>query len=112
VSERVTALLENKLRNLDNLVRERMERMMPLARTLMDNEDERAIIAMLLDEYYQKMLHAAPAVPDAGPGESPASGSAVASEVAEGGEAESETGESHGRGGRRRRKGGRGGRSR
>jgi ATP-dependent RNA helicase DeaD len=105
VSERVTALLENKLRNLDKLVLERMQRMMPLARTLMDNEDERAIIAMLLDEYYQKMLHARPDVPE---------GEAGGPE--EGGEADSggEAGEGEGRrgGGRRRRRGGRGGRSR
>jgi ATP-dependent RNA helicase DeaD len=105
VAERVTALLENKLRNLDTLVRERMQRMMPLARTLMENEDERAIIAMLLDEYYQKMLHAAPDVPDAEPGDEPAR-DAGASEAGE-----SEEGRGR-RGGRRRRKGGRGGRSR
>ena len=60
VAERVTALLEARLRDQDKLVRERMQRMLPLARGLGDNDDELAIIAMLLDEYYQKMLHAPP----------------------------------------------------
>ena len=63
VSERVTALLEQKLRSLDRLVAERMQRMMPLAQALGDNEDERPIIAMLLDEYYQESLHAPPDLP-------------------------------------------------
>jgi len=58
VSERTTAALEAKLRGLDKLVRERMERMMPLARRLADEEDELAVLAMLIDEYYQKLLHA------------------------------------------------------
>jgi ATP-dependent RNA helicase DeaD len=62
VSERVTALLEARLRNTDRLVRERMQRMLPLAGRLGDNEDERTVIAMLLDEYYQSVLHAPPAV--------------------------------------------------
>lgn len=57
VAERVTAMLEAKLRNLDKLVRERMDRMVPLAQNLGESEDERAIIAMLIDEYYQKTLH-------------------------------------------------------
>jgi ATP-dependent RNA helicase DeaD len=57
VAERVTALLEAKLRRLDGLVRERLERMMPLAGRLGENEDERRVLAMLLDEYYQESLH-------------------------------------------------------
>jgi ATP-dependent RNA helicase DeaD len=65
VSERVVALLENKLRKLDKLVLERKQRMMPLAKELAESEDEHAVLAMLLDEYYQKMLHSAPDVPDA-----------------------------------------------
>jgi ATP-dependent RNA helicase DeaD len=65
VGQRVTALLEQKLRHLDRLVVERMERMIPLARGLFESDDERAIIAMLLDEYYQKTLHAPPDLPPA-----------------------------------------------
>jgi ATP-dependent RNA helicase DeaD len=63
VSERVTALLEQRLRDLDRLVRERMGRMLPLAARLGENEDERALLAMLIDEYYQSVLHAPPAPP-------------------------------------------------
>ena len=35
---------------------------MPLARALLENEDELPIITMLLDDYYQQVLHA-PVVP-------------------------------------------------
>ncbi len=63
VGQRVTALLEAKLRHLDRLVVERMQRMMPLAQGLWESEDERAVIAMLLDEYYQNSLHAPPDLP-------------------------------------------------
>jgi len=95
VAERVTALLEQKLRNLDRLVAERMQRMMPLARSLGDSDDERAVIAMLLDEYYHESLHAPPELPPVEPG-------------ADAGEME----EPRRGGGRRRRRGGRSGRSR
>jgi ATP-dependent RNA helicase DeaD len=71
VAERVTAQLETKLRTLDKLVRERMERMIPLARRLGETDDELAVIAMLIDEFYQKTLHAVPEVPREG--ERPAS---------------------------------------
>jgi ATP-dependent RNA helicase DeaD len=72
VAERVTALLEARLRDLDGLVRERMQRMLSLARNFGENDDELAIIAMLLDEYYQKILHAPPELPS-GAGETVAS---------------------------------------
>lgn len=58
VGERVTALLENKLRNRDRLKLERMNRFLGLARTLAESEDELPIIAMLMDDYYQESLHA------------------------------------------------------
>lgn len=64
VSERVTALLEAKLRQRDRLQVERMQRFMPLARNLGQNEDELALLAMLLDDYYQQSLHAAPSLPE------------------------------------------------
>jgi len=63
VAERVTAFLEQRLRGLDALVRERMKRMLPLAARLGESDDERAVMAMLLDEYYQQTLHAPPEVP-------------------------------------------------
>jgi ATP-dependent RNA helicase DeaD len=58
VSERVTALLEARLRDRDAQKTERSKRFVALGRSLAENEDESAIIAMLLDDYYQQMLHA------------------------------------------------------
>src|SRR6476660_4516116 len=58
VSERVTALLEARLRQRDNLQKERSTRFVPLGRSLAESEDESAIVAMLLDDYYQQTLHA------------------------------------------------------
>ncbi|OPY88617.1 MAG: ATP-dependent RNA helicase DeaD [Smithella sp. PtaU1.Bin162] len=63
VSERITALLEARLRSRDNLEVERMQRFVPLARNLTQAEDELALIAMLLDDYYQQSLHALPVQP-------------------------------------------------
>ena len=62
-SQRVTALLETRVRNLDRLVVERMQRMVPLARRLGEDDDEVAVMAMLLDDFYQKSLHAPPELP-------------------------------------------------
>jgi ATP-dependent RNA helicase DeaD len=61
VAERITALLEARLRSRDNLEIERMQRFVPLARNLSQAEDELPLIAMLLDDYYQLSLHAPPA---------------------------------------------------
>ena len=63
VTERLTTLLEARLRERDKLQTERSLRFVPLARTLIENEDESAIIAMLLDDYYQQILHAPPVQP-------------------------------------------------
>ncbi|HSR68181.1 MAG TPA: DEAD/DEAH box helicase [Acidobacteriota bacterium] len=57
VSERATALLEADLRSRDNLQRERLQRMVPLADSLSESDEEKLLIAMLLDDYYQKKLH-------------------------------------------------------
>jgi len=65
VGERLTALLEARLRERDKLQTERSQRFVPLARSLAESEDEQAVIAMLLDDYYQQMLHAPAAVPGA-----------------------------------------------
>ena len=59
VAERVTTLLEARLRARDSLKTERSRRFFPLARSLAENEDESALVAMLLDDYYQETLHAA-----------------------------------------------------
>jgi len=63
VSQRVTALLEADLRSRDSLKAERMKRFFPLAQSLGQGEDELALLAMLLDEYYQKTLPAKPPQP-------------------------------------------------
>ena len=60
VSQRVTTLLEARLRSRDKLKAERMQRFVPLARSLGESDDELRIIAMLLDDYYQETLHGAP----------------------------------------------------
>jgi len=67
VAERVTALLEARLRQRDKLLIERSQRFVPLGRSLAENEDESAIIAMLLDDYYQQTLHAPLPQPDSTP---------------------------------------------
>jgi len=58
VAERVTALLEARLRDRDAQKTERSKRFVSLGRSLAEHEDELPIIAMLLDDYYQQMLHA------------------------------------------------------
>ncbi|MEN6374167.1 MAG: DEAD/DEAH box helicase [Smithella sp.] len=63
VAERITALLEARLRSRDNLEIERMQRFVPLARNLAQAEEELTLIAMLLDDYYQQSLHAPPVEP-------------------------------------------------
>ncbi len=63
VTERITALLEAQLRDRDRLQTERMQRFVPLARSWGETEDEVAIVAMLLDDYYQASLNAPPEEP-------------------------------------------------
>ncbi|MEJ5311588.1 MAG: DEAD/DEAH box helicase [Anaerolineae bacterium] len=58
VTERLTALLEARLRDRDKLKTERSLRFIPLARSLAEDEDGLEVITMLLDDYYQQMLHA------------------------------------------------------
>jgi len=70
VSQRVTALLEARLRDRDKLETERSRRFVALGRSLAESEDESAIIAMLLDDYYQQSLHAPLVQPPAEPSRS------------------------------------------
>jgi ATP-dependent RNA helicase DeaD len=58
VAQRLTAILEARLRGKDNVQREQMRRFLPLARALGQTEDEWELVAMLLDEAYQQSLHA------------------------------------------------------
>jgi ATP-dependent RNA helicase DeaD len=61
VAERVTVLLEARLRDRDRLKVERMQRFVPLVHELSESEEGLALLTMLLDDYYQQTLHPAPA---------------------------------------------------
>ncbi len=63
VAQRVTALLEADLRSRGSLELERMQRFIPLGRSLAEAEEESPLIAMLLDGYYQRTLQAPPQPP-------------------------------------------------
>jgi len=63
VTQRVTALLEARLRSRDNLKVERMRRFESLALELGRGDEVSSIITMLLDDYYQETLHAPPEQP-------------------------------------------------
>lgn len=65
VSQRVIASLEARLRSRSSLELERMQRFIPLGRSLTEAEEESPLIAMLLDDYYQQTLHAPPQAPPA-----------------------------------------------
>jgi ATP-dependent RNA helicase DeaD len=64
VAERIITLLESRLRVRDNLQAERMQRFLPLARSLPENDEGAGLLAMLLDDFYQETFHA-PVVPPA-----------------------------------------------
>jgi ATP-dependent RNA helicase DeaD len=68
VAQRVVAALEAELRSRGSLEKERMRRFIPLGRSLAEAEEESPLIAMLLDDYYQRTLQAAPLSPS---GEAP-----------------------------------------
>ena len=63
VAQRVTALLEARLRDRDRLKIERMQRFEPLIHDLSESEEGLALLTMLLDDYYQQTLHAPPPQP-------------------------------------------------
>jgi ATP-dependent RNA helicase DeaD len=55
VTERLTVLLESRLRDRTNLERERLKRFLPLAEELAGEEP--ALLAMMLDDLYHELLH-------------------------------------------------------
>jgi ATP-dependent RNA helicase DeaD len=63
VAERTTVLLEAKMRDRDKLQTERMQRFVPLVQEWAKDEDSVALMAMLLDDYYQQSLHNPPDQP-------------------------------------------------
>ncbi len=58
ISERLTVLLEERMREKTNLERERLRRFVPLVGRLVA-EGEPELLAMLLDDVYHESLHAA-----------------------------------------------------
>ncbi len=73
VAERTTVLLEAYLRERDKLQIERMQRFLPLVRSLAGEEHGEALLAMLLDDFYQQALHApvAPLLEETPPKQTP-----------------------------------------
>ncbi|MDX9856913.1 MAG: DEAD/DEAH box helicase [candidate division Zixibacteria bacterium] len=67
VSERLTALLESRLRDRDKLQTERMQRFLPLTRFLHESDEGQNLLAMMLDDFYQRSLHAPPSPPEEPP---------------------------------------------
>lgn len=57
VSERIITMLESKLRTRDKLRTERMQRFLPLARSLSESDEETGLLAMLLDDFYQETFY-------------------------------------------------------
>jgi ATP-dependent RNA helicase DeaD len=57
VSERISTLLEARLRSRDRLQAERMGRFTALAGELAESAEGRDLLAMLLDDFYQETFH-------------------------------------------------------
>ncbi|MBN1483465.1 MAG: DEAD/DEAH box helicase [Chloroflexia bacterium] len=72
-AERATVLLEAQLRARDRLKTERMQRFVPLARSLSQSEEGLELIAMLLDDAYQASLGEQPAAEEPAPQKKPSS---------------------------------------
>lgn len=75
VSERMTVLLESHLRTRDKLQAERMQRLLPMVQHLGESEEGQALMALLLDDFYQLSLHGTPPQPIGKPSAPKASGS-------------------------------------
>ena len=58
ISQRAVFLLEAQLRKADSIQKERMQRFMRIVTEVAANEESRAVLAMLMDEFYQKTFHA------------------------------------------------------
>jgi len=75
VAERIITLLEARLRSRDKLQTERMQRFLPLARSLGaaegEHSEETGLLAMLLDDFYQENF-LRPLVPPASEDAAPA----------------------------------------
>lgn len=63
IDERLTAILEAKYRSRTILEKERIARYQDLVRKIATDEEQSTLVAMLLDDLYQKSLHARPPQP-------------------------------------------------
>ncbi|MCL1889148.1 MAG: DEAD/DEAH box helicase [Desulfovibrionaceae bacterium] len=64
LGERLTTLLETRLRHKTRLEQERMERFRRLAGQMNDDDEAVKLLCLLLDEEYQKSLHSPPPLPE------------------------------------------------
>lgn len=63
IEERLTAILEAKYRSRTILEKERISRYKDFVKKIAQDDDQLTLVAMLLDELYQKSLHARPPHP-------------------------------------------------
>ncbi len=75
VAQRLIRHLEARLRRRDRLQTERMQRFVPLAKELAENEDGLELLTMLLDDTYHDWMHQPPKLPPVGTKRSPRSSS-------------------------------------
>jgi ATP-dependent RNA helicase DeaD len=66
VSQRLIGQLEARLRNRDRLQIERMQRFIPLVKSLVEDEDGQNLLALLLDDTYHEWMHNPPKLPAIG----------------------------------------------
>ena len=66
VAQRLIGQLEARLRARDRLQIDRMQRFIPLAKQLAEDEDGLALLTMLLDDSYHSWMHEPPELPPAG----------------------------------------------
>jgi len=64
VAQRLTTVLESRLRAKDSLERERMRRFTDMAKAMSQDDDQVLLLAMLLDQSYQRAMHTPPPLPD------------------------------------------------
>lgn len=67
IDERITALLEHKRRNLTQIQAQRVSRFMPSAHKFAESEETMHLLAMLLDEHYQRSLNTPAPEPETRP---------------------------------------------
>jgi ATP-dependent RNA helicase DeaD len=63
VGARLTARRASRVRGRTGLEKERLTRFLPLVHALAEDEEQRQLLALLLDAFYQDSLHVPPPVP-------------------------------------------------